>query len=70
MKRSPACELSRRPNAQNGINLEGAISRARIAAGAFGFLTLIQVFDGPEDFSSRQFSNNNMSPVIMKMSPM
>jgi hypothetical protein len=30
-------------------------SRARVAAGAFGFLTLIQVFDGPDRYGASSF---------------
>jgi hypothetical protein len=64
------CTLAEIEKGLAGKLIQNVPSAARVAAGAFGFLTLIQVFDGPEDFSSRQFSNNNMSPVIMKMSPM
>jgi hypothetical protein len=35
--------------------LDQSPSTTRIAAGAFGFLTLIQVFDGPERFGASIF---------------
>jgi len=73
--RSEPCDTMSRPTSQLG-GLLGDDRLTRMDEGSrcvFGFLTLTQVFDGPEDFSSRQnlmFSDNNMSPVIMKMSPM
>ena len=37
-----------------GTTVENVPSTARVAAGAFGFLTLIQTFDGPERFGAFQ----------------
>jgi hypothetical protein len=49
------CTLAEIEKGLAGKLIQNVPSAARVAAGAFGFLTLIQVFDGPEDFSSRQF---------------
>jgi len=41
--------------ARGSNSCQNVPSTARVAAGAFGFLTLIQVFDGPERYGAFSF---------------
>jgi hypothetical protein len=51
--RSRGCRKAPQPAApQSFAFCQNVPSNARVAAGAFGFLTLIQVFDGPERYGA------------------